>query len=469
MAGKRGASTELSQDNWDEEDDVEVQGTFQKATNDILKKRIIKTAKRRNPIRAEGDEKKSAFASFTGFTNKPLGGDFSFLSGTSKSDSSPKTNGIDSKASKEGGLFNLNPKGNSSSIFGAPTALGGSSNIFGSTANSTNPINPIVPSSSTISNKSEKFCSKLKGLNESVSKWISMKVTENPLVSLQPIFKDYEKYLDEIEKEDNKEANKPDKQTIPTFNFTPSPAKNNIAIPDSTTEKSTDKDSSTVPTFKFGIPTSSSAPKPTFGLGLGLTNNDSGTVKPNNDSTAIKPFPSLTTSNTSSIPTFSFGNPKSNDLPPPASTGFSFSNVNNQQEKSNQNKDNNEDDEENEPPKVEIQPVIEKDSLYTTRCKVFVKKGKEYSDRGIGNLFLKPIENSEKVQLIVRAETTLGNLLLNFILSKNVPTQRMGKQNVMLVAVPTPDVKPPPVPLLIKVKSAEEADQLLEVLEKYKK
>lgn len=73
------------------------------------------------------------------------------------------------------------------------------------------------------------------------------------------------------------------------------------------------------------------------------------------------------------------------------------------------------------------------------------------------------------LQLIVRADTNLGNLLLNFILSDSVPVKRLGKKDVMLVAVPTPDEKPPPTPLLLRVKSPEEADNLLDVLEKNKK
>lgn len=50
MAGKRSATSELNHDNWDQEEEEEVQGTFQKASNDTLKNRVIKTAKRRNPI-----------------------------------------------------------------------------------------------------------------------------------------------------------------------------------------------------------------------------------------------------------------------------------------------------------------------------------------------------------------------------------------------------------------------------------
>lgn len=100
---------------------------------------------------------------------------------------------------------------------------------------------------------------------------------------------------------------------------------------------------------------------------------------------------------------------------------------------------------------------------------MFVKKEKEFVDRGVGNLYLKSVESSDKVQVILRADTNLGNLLCNFILSESIPVTRAGKKDVMLVCLPTPDEKPPPVPVLLRVKSPEEADNLFETLRKYKK
>lgn len=100
---------------------------------------------------------------------------------------------------------------------------------------------------------------------------------------------------------------------------------------------------------------------------------------------------------------------------------------------------------------------------------MFVKNDGKFGDRGVGNLYLKPIENSEKVQLIVRADTNLGNLLLNLILSDAIPVKRLGKKDVMLVCVPTPEAAPPPVPVLLRVKNGDEADELLGTLEKHKK
>lgn len=50
MAGKRTATSDLNHENWDREDEPEDAGTFQRASHDSLKRRIIKTARRRNPI-----------------------------------------------------------------------------------------------------------------------------------------------------------------------------------------------------------------------------------------------------------------------------------------------------------------------------------------------------------------------------------------------------------------------------------
>lgn len=49
MSGKRTATTELNHDNWNEENEPEDAGMFALASNDILEKRVIKTARRRLP------------------------------------------------------------------------------------------------------------------------------------------------------------------------------------------------------------------------------------------------------------------------------------------------------------------------------------------------------------------------------------------------------------------------------------
>lgn len=65
-----------------------------------------------------------------------------------------------------------------------------------------------------------------------------------------------------------------------------------------------------------------------------------------------------------------------------------------------------------------------------------------------------------------------GNILLNIIVPSSMPCSRVGKNNVMVVCVPNPpiDDKNPttPVTLLIRVKAAEDADELHKILEEKK-
>ncbi|GBM68967.1 Nuclear pore complex protein Nup50 [Araneus ventricosus] len=124
------------------------------------------------------------------------------------------------------------------------------------------------------------------------------------------------------------------------------------------------------------------------------------------------------------------------------------------------------------PPKNEFVAVTEEDAFYSKRCKLFFKKGESYAERGVGNLYLKPING--KTQLLIRADTSLGNILLNIVLSASLPMSRTGKNNVLLVCVPNPPVdgnkadSKEAIPMLIRVKTSEEADELLETLNKHK-
>ena len=47
MASKRIANSDLNSDNWNDEDEPEDPGTFKKAADEVLNKRVVKTAKRR--------------------------------------------------------------------------------------------------------------------------------------------------------------------------------------------------------------------------------------------------------------------------------------------------------------------------------------------------------------------------------------------------------------------------------------
>jgi len=140
--------------------------------------------------------------------------------------------------------------------------------------------------------------------------------------------------------------------------------------------------------------------------------------------------------------------------------------------KSNETQSGQTEEDEDQPPKVEIKQVVEDDALYSKRCKLFYKKDEKFVDKGVGMLYLKKTETG-KTQLLVRAETNLGNILLNIILIKDIPTSRRGKKDVMIVCVPNPPIDPKateqtPIPMLIRVKTEEDADDLKTQLDNFK-
>lgn len=215
-------------------------------------------------------------------------------------------------------------------------------------------------------------------------------------------------------------------------------------------------------------PKSSEEPKSTFSFGTKLSTTDgtktsfsfgSGSTSDGKKDEPLKPGFSFGTGTSTSPPTgFSFTGAKP----------FSFSSSTTTLSTNPSTDANKEEEEENdEPPKVEFTQVEESDSIFSKKCKVFVKNEDKFGDRGVGTLHLKPVEGQKKTQLIVRADTNLGSLLLNILLNESVPTKRMGKKDVLLVAVPMPTDKKP-TQILIRVKTEEEADKLLQTLEKHK-
>lgn len=428
MAGKRNATSELNHDNWEEYEPEEA-GTFKRASQDVLRGRVIKTAKRRNPISSDNENKtKNVFSSFGGFgktttTNQGSSTAFAFLTNSTANN----TNGLSSTTS----ISSSTSPANSISMFKMPTNNTVNSSTIGAEAKK--------------NDKPASYYAKLKGLNESVSQWIKTHVDKNPFCILTPIFKDYEKYLSEIESEKGDATEK------------------------NTNSDTTDSKLSNEPKTTQITSHSSSI----FGNSMSKTNENPFLTKPVTSEENPKESSTNTVSSSVSTSTFTFGN-ASNTTTASSTVGFSFGSgtpfkFTNVAKPPTEETKSEEKDEEDEPPKVEFKPVVEDGSIFSKRCKVFVKKDGAFGDRGVGQLFLKPVAGSEKIQLIVRADTNLGNLLLNFILSDGIPIQRTGKNNVMLVCIPTPEAKPPPTPILLRVKTAEEADELLKVLEKNKK
>lgn len=430
MSTKRVANSKLDHENWDQEEEAEEAGTFRRAAAEDLKTRVIKTARRK--ITGDGDGKKSAFSGFTGF-------------GVTKPDSTQSP-------------FSFLAKIASAAPKQPEIAM------------------EVTSATATVSNQNE-FHSKLKGLNQSVLNWIKTHVESNPVCILTPIFDDYNKFLKEIE---SKYKNKDDSTAVPeisssetkiphstfdenkntnstfsgfkftsTDSFKPAPKVEETPALIKPTPMSEFKFSSTPasvelpkPTglagFKFGaIPSASELAKPSFSAGSGITFGTNSTA----------PLASSTPSSFALSKPFTFANVAA----PPI------------EEKKDDEVD------EDQPPKVEFIENEEKDSVFSIKCKLFVKHDGNFTDRGVGTLHIKPVKDADKTQVIIRAGTSLGTILLNIMLTESVPLQRMGKNNVMMVCIPTPDSKTPPTPILVRVKTGEEADELLETLKKYVK
>jgi len=253
----------------------------------------------------------------------------------------------------------------------------------------------------TKSNKGE-YLSSLKSLNTQVTSWIKSHVDQNPLIDLTPVFKDYEKHISDM--------------------------RNKCSI------KAPVMDSAE----KAGMKEATKAL--TFGV-------------------SANPSPSLFTSS-------SIGNSQSIFGSAPK-TGFSFGFGNSQTNKETSKEDVREEEEKEEEsssPEKPTEPVVEEDALYTRKCKLFYKKADSYEERGLGNIHLKMTED-KKLQMIVRAATSLGNILLNVLVTPETPVERLGKNNVMIVTIPNPPIEKKesdqkPVTFLIRVKTAEDADEL---------
>jgi len=451
---KRVADKQLTDQNWQEEEAEEEVGEFKKASDDVLKTRVIRTAKRRGA--PASDAAPSAFAGFGGFGAKPANGN---------------ANGFGAPASKPSFSFGVKP-----------TEAPKPSFSFG-----TKPVEAPVTSSTDLPPlKDEVFLKKLKKLNESVLKFAQDHVSKNPLVILTSVFEDYSRHLARIQgekvvtqeasstKEDVVEevmsvtslteikptSTEETKEATPTKEASPKPASPGFKF-------ETKEESKPAPVFGGFV--ASTAEKPSFSFGTAAAKPafsfapaDSSTkpafsFKPAESTTDAKPAfsfkPSAEASST--MPAFSFaakpftgfgtlgGAPA---VPAPAAVA----------------------EEEEAPPVAEKTEHIEKDGLYHVKCKLFLKSGDGWNEKGVGIANLK--ECGEKVQLLIRNDTTMGTVVLNTLLHDKVPITHMGKNSLMIVVASAGegDQAASTDTYLIRVKNKDVADTFYAELEKYK-
>ena len=101
-----------------------------------------------------------------------------------------------------------------------------------------------------------------------------------------------------------------------------------------------------------------------------------------------------------------------------------------------------------------------------TKCRIPIRSF------SVGNLFIKPLSSSEdpekKFSLLVRADTNLGNILLNISLA-SLKFNKMGAKDISFLCVPNPLPDPKmavdtPVIMLLRVKDSTLRDEVLEML-----
>lgn len=479
---KRIADKELTDRNWDQEEEGEEAGTFSVASEDVLKSRPIKKAKRRN-AGTEG-ESTGAFKVFKGFSLTPTSGTGGGTTAFSGFGNGAGFKGLTSltNGNSTAPTFSCFSASAASTTNPAPLTFNGPSSAKPAsgdvTAKQTNGSAPSPAQSSVSgggSSGNKEYSRQLTALNCSVRDWITKHVNDNPLCDLNPIFRDYERHLASIEKKyggggaaaagGGAESKAPGEKQggLLAASGTTTAA---LPPPSSSSSSSSGSSGSTVATatpalFSFGKdkPETAAPEKATFNFGQKV------------DSSALG---SLGSGSGGAPPSFSFS---SSSSPGPGSlfgaaasgsTPFSFSGV---RAEAVQPTDENGEEESDEPPKPEVREIKEKDAFYSKKCKLFYKKEAEFKEKGVGTLHLKQTAEG-KTQLLVRADTNLGNILLNIMVQASMPCSRMGKNNVMVVCVPNPavDLKNPttPVPMLIRVKTTEDADELHNILQEKK-
>lgn len=452
MSAKRRPTSDLNHDNWNEEEEPEETGEFRKASADELKKRVMRIAKRKiataNPsadnASASGGAggnadtpKTSVFGSFGGFKTdtKPNASPFSFLSAAASSTAADKP--------KQSVAFSLST---ASVPKTAVTPISSSAAVL---PKATTVTTSITSSDQLNIERDPIACAKLQALNRSFVEWLKLHVDQTPVCLFTPVFADYECYLQEIKDSVRPpEKNGTSPATVANRNAEPVPTKPAAAVTQASSIESMASH------FKFG---SASCTK--------------------SDATKL----SSTLSGSSAVlgSNFSFGSTASSG----SSTGFTFGAVGSKpftfENVAKQSSDvaaaaavapkkmDNEDDE-YVPPEPEFTPV-ETDSLYSKRCKVYVKKADDFKSIGVGTLYIKSVDTGKKTQLLVRTDTNQGVVLLNILLTVDTPAKRLGKNNVLLVCLPTPESKPPPSSVLVRVKDGDEADELLDEIKKYRK
>lgn len=425
---KKIAKKEVTAKNWHQ--DAEEEGTFSLASEDILKNRTIKRAKRRHGRLQTGGRgtskgiKSLAVPSGRGELGgspgmKPLEGP------------TTRKNRARATAEPEAALGSVTANG--------PTSLD-HEQISDPQTNGHNehPVSPGLAFSQAWAGSV--YHRQLTGLNCSVRDWIVKHVNANPFCDLTPVFKQYEKYLAAIEKQLHSscgclyesEPNRGLAGTQPPSIVVGTNPQPELVTPEKTEFMSEKKaDAPTSGSSNFGKNTESSV----------WASLNSGHMNGASSSTGSSSLTGEFTTQTKQ------GSAKSLESP--------------SQGRSDECKGKR-----NEPPKVVLVEEKEESAFYSKKCKLFYKKDNEFKEKGAGTLYLKSTAN-QKTRLLVQG-TKLDNILLNILLPPNMPCTRMGKNNILIICVPNPPLDKKTatveVTMLIRVRTSKDADELHKIL-----
>ncbi|MEJ1279726.1 hypothetical protein NN561_010661 [Cricetulus griseus] len=428
---KKNAKKEVTGRNWHQ--DTEEEGTFSLASQDVLRNRTIKRAKRRH-TRLQSD---------SGGTSKGIKG-LAVTSGEGESGNSP------GEKPREG----ISTRKNTARAAAEPKAALGSVTANGPTfldheqisdpqTNGYSQHATYLGLSFSQAYAGSVYHRQLTGLNCSVRDWIVKHVNSNPFCDLTPVFKQYEKYLVAIEKQlhssygclSEREPNRgllgaqPPSLVVAT-QLQPE------AVLSEKTESIAEKKA-----------------EPPEGATITSCNFVKNTESPFLGSLSSGPINGVSSPTRSSSLTGKGTTPKK-----PASAKTLESPANGGSDECKGKRD--------ETSKAVLVEGKEEGIFYSKKCRLFYKKDNEFKEKGGGILRLKATAN-QKTRLLVQ-DTKLGNILLNVLVPPNMPCTRMGRNNVLIVCVPDPPLDKKSatieVTMLIRVKTCKDAEELHKIL-----
>jgi len=287
------------------------------------------------------------------------------------------------------------------------------------------------------------FLKKLKKLNQSVLKFAKEHVDKNPFVILTTVFSDYEKHLKKIQSDQTVQESSPEFKLSNSAPKEESPTKVDSSSSDEV--KVVEPVSETVEPVKpasnpFSFSTSTAA-TPAFSFGAASTTPkwSFGSSEGNSTGFSFKPTTSAEDSTQPSSGGFSFKPSSASNTPgnslfgkPVGSTSFTgFGGLVGKPADSTEQKEEEKPAEDETPPQPEKVDHVDKEALYHIKCKLFLKSGDSWNEKGLGIANLK--ECNGKVQLLIRNDTTMGTVILNTLLHENMPVSKSGKNGLLMV------------------------------------